>query len=191
MAFITDGSGDVISFAENTDLRQKDQKFFEANNIKIPAESGFLTIEEYLEDLCGKSTDRILLKLKVSTWWQSYNAYVGTPISNLNALPNVNPNLIDPGNALSRRQQFTDMCVYYTFSQFLFPLVADFGNPESEEVSKIQYYDAKYNDLFNELISVADWYDADNSGTVDADEKAVSYMRSRRSRSKRSVVPIR
>jgi hypothetical protein len=191
MAFITDNSGNVISFAENTDLRQKDQKFFEANNIKIPAESGFATIEEYLEDLCEKATDRILLKLKVSTWWQSYNAYVGTPINNLNAIPNVNPNLIDPGNKLSRRQQFTDMCVYYTFSQFLFPLVADFGNPESEEVSKINYYDAKYNDLFNELISVADWYDADNSGTVEADEKAVSYMRTRRSRSRRSVVPIR
>lgn len=191
MAFITNAGGSVISFAENTDLRQKDQKFFESNNIKIPAESGFLTTEEYFEDLCQKSTDRILLKLKASTWWQSYNAYVGTPISNLNALPNVNPDRIDPGNTLGRQQQFTDMCVYYTFSQFLFPLVADFGNPESEEVSKINYYDAKYNDLFNELISIADWYDADGDGTVEEDEKAISYMRTRRSRSRRSVVQIR
>ena len=103
MAFITNSSGNVISFAENTDLRQKDQKFFESNNIKIPAESGFSTIEEYFEDLCEKATDRILLKLKASTWWQSYNAYVGTPISNLNALPNVDPNRIDPGNTLGRR----------------------------------------------------------------------------------------
>jgi len=190
MAFITNASGTVISFAENTDLRQKDQKFFESNNIKIPAESGFLTVEEYFEDLTGKATDRILLKLKASTWWQSYNAFVGTPVTNLNVLPNVNPNRIDPANT-GRRQQFTDMCVYYTFSQFLFPLVADFGNPESEEVSKINYYDAKYNDLFNELISIADWYDADGDGTVEADEKAVSYMRTRRSRSRRSVVPIR
>jgi len=191
MAFITDGSGNVISFAEYTDILQKDQRLLESNNIKIPAESGFATVTEFLEDVLEKSTDRILLKLKASTWWQAYNAYVGTPISNLNALPNVNPNRIDPGNKLNRRQQFTDLCVYYAFAQYVLPLIADFGNPESEEVSKITYYDAKFNDLFNELIAIADWYDADGDGTVQSDEKAITYARTRRSRSRRNVVVIR
>jgi len=191
MAFITDGGGNVLSFAEYTDLLQKDQRLLESNIIKIPAESGFADVTDFLEDICEKSTDRILLKLKASTWWQSYNSYVGNPITNLNALPNVNPNLIDPGNKLNRRQQFTDLCVYYAFAQYILPLIADFGNPESEEVSKIQYYDAKFNDLFNELIAIADWYDYDNSGTVDADEKAITYARTRRTRSRRSIVQVR
>jgi len=191
MAFITDGGGNVLSFAEYTDLLQKDQRLLESNIIKIPAESGFADVTDFLEDILEKSTDRILLKLKASTWWQSYNAYVGNPISNLNALPNVNPNLIDPANKLNRRQQFTDLCVYYAFAQYVLPLIADFGNPESEEVSKIQYYDAKFNDLFNELIAIADWYDYDASGTVDADEKAITYARTRRTRSRRSIVQVR
>ena len=191
MAFITDGGGNVLSFAEYTDLLQKDQRLLESNIIKIPAESGFADVTDFLEDICEKSTDRILLKLKASTWWQSYNAYVGNPISNLNALPNVNPNLIDPANKLNRRQQFTDLCVYYAFAQYILPLIADFGNPESEEVSKITYYDAKFNDLFNELIAIADWYDYDASGTVDADEKAITYARTRRTRSRRSIVQVR
>lgn len=191
MAFITNASGNVISFAEYTDLLQKDQRFLESNQIKIPAESGFTDITDFLEDLCEKSTDRILLKIKASTWWQAYNAYVGTPISNLNVLPNLNPDRIDPGNALGRQQQFTDMCVYYTFKEYLFPLVAEFGNDESPEVAKIQYYDAKFNDIFNELISIADWYDADGDGTVEDSEKATSYVQRRRTRSRSSIVQVR
>lgn len=191
MAFVTDGSGNVISFAEYTDVVQKDQRIFESNNLKIPAESGFADVQDFVEDMLEKSTQRILLKMKASTWWQAYNAYVGTPISNLNALPNVNPNRIDPGNLQGRRQQFTDMCVYYCFAEYLFPLIAEFGNETSPEVQKISYYNAKFNDIFNELISIADWYDADGDGTVEASEKAVSYMRTRRSRSRRSIVPIR
>ena len=191
MAFITNASGNVISFAEYTDLLQKDQRFLESNQVKIPEESGFTDKTDFLEDMCQKATDRILLKLKASTWWQSYNAYIGTPISDLNVLPNVDPDKIDPGNTLSRRQQFTDLCVYYTFKEYLFPLVAEFGNEESPEVAKIQYYNQKFNDLFNELISIADWYDADGDGTVEDSEKAVSYFRKRRTRSRSSIVQVR
>ena len=191
MAFITDAGGTVISFAEFTDVVQKDQRVLESNNLKIPAESGFADTTEFVEDMLQKSTNRILLKLKSSTWWQGYNAYVGNPISSLSALPNVNPNLIDPGNGQKMQQQFTDLCVYHCFAQYLLPLIADFGNPESEETSKITYYDAKFNDLFQELISIADWYDFDSSGTVESDEKAITYAPSRRSRSRRSIAQVR
>lgn len=191
MAFIVDGGGNVISFAEYTDVLQKDQRLLESNNIKIPAESGFGDVTEFVEDMLEKSTNRILLKLKASTWWQGYNAYVGNPINNLNALPDVNPNLIDPGNTNGRRDTFTEMCVYHSFAEYIFPLIADFGNPESEEVSKIQYYTQKFNDLFNELVSIADWYDFDNDGTIQNDEKAITYMPTRRSRSRRSIVKVR
>jgi len=190
MAFLTDGTGNVISFAEYTDVVQKDQRIFEANNLKIPAESGFLTIQDFVEDMLEKSTNRILLKIKASTWWSNYNYYVGNSFNPMNR-PNVNPNLIDPGNALGRRQQFTDMCVYYCFGEYLFPLFAEFGNDESPEVAKIPYYNNKFVDIYNELLAIADWYDADNSGTVDADEKAVSFSKTRRTRTRPSIVQVR
>jgi hypothetical protein len=126
MAFIVDGGGNVLSFAEYTDVVQKDQRLLESNVIKIPAESGFADVTEFIEDMLTNSTDRILLKLK-----------------------------------------------------------------ESEEVSKITYYDAKFNSLYNELIAIADWYDYDNDGTIQADEKAITYQRTRRSRSRRSIVQVR
>jgi len=67
MAFIVDGGGDVVSFAEYTDLVQTDQRLLEENEFKIPAESGFADITEFLEDLLEKGTARILLKLKASS----------------------------------------------------------------------------------------------------------------------------
>jgi len=191
MAFITDGGGNVISFAEYTDVLQKDQRLLEANEIQVPAESGFADKTEFIEDMLSKSTSRILLKIKASTWWQSYNNYVGNIINDLNNLPNVNANLIDPSNKLGRQQQFTDMCVYYCLAQYLLPLIADFGNEENSTFAKINYYDAKFTDIYNELISIADWYDYDNSGTVDADEKAITYFQTRRTRRRSSVVKIR
>jgi hypothetical protein len=191
MAFITDGGGNVTSFAEYTDVLQKDQRLLEANEIVVPDESGFIDKTDFIEDMLTKSTNRILLKIKASTWWQSYNNYVGNAITNLNNIPNVNANLIDPSNTLGRQQQFTDMCVYYCLAQYLLPLIADFGNEESPTFAKINYYDAKFTDIYNELISIADWYDYDNSGTVDADEKAVTYFQTRRTRRRASVVKIR
>lgn len=191
MAFITDGVGNVVSFAEYTDVLQKDQRILEANEIQIPAESGFADKTEFIEDMLTKSTSRILLKIKASTWWQAYNNYVGAGITGLNNLPSVNANLIDPSNKIGRQQQFTDLAVYHCMSQFLLPLVADFGNEEDSSFQKINYYDAKFSDIYNELISIADWYDYDNSGTVDADEKAISYFQTRRTRRRSSVVKIR
>ena len=189
MAFIT-VSGNVVSFAEYTDVLQKDQRLLEENEIRIPAESGFGDLQDFIEDMLRKSTQRILLKIKASTWWQGYNAFVGNPISDLNVLPNVNPNLIDPGNLLGRRQQFTDLCVYYAIKEYILPLVAQFGET-SADMTKIDYYGRKFEDLYNELIAIADWYDFDNSGSVQDSEKAVSYYMNRRTRSKRNVVRIR
>ena len=192
MAFIVDGGGNVLSFAEYTDVLQKDQRLLEANELAIPAESGFADVSDFVEDMLEKSTNRILLKMKASTWWQSYNAYVGNTINDLSNLPNVNPNLIDPGNKLGRRQQFTDMCVYYCFKEYLLPLIADFSTEDSPEVQKIKYYEVKFNDIYHELIQMADWYDYDADGTVQADEKAISYSTAnRRTRRRRTIVGIR
>ena len=190
MSFVTDGAGKIISFAEYTDVVQKDQRLLEANELRVPAESGFADTTEFVEDMLEKGTNRILLKIKASTWWQSYNNYVGNHVSSLSSLPNVNPSLIDPSDTLGRRQQFTDMCVYYTFKEYLLPLVAQFEN-EGADVVKLEYYNGKFNDLFNELLSMADWYDFDNSGTVESDEKVYSYTQTRRTRRPSRIVKVR
>ena len=50
MAFITVG-GSVTSYAEYTDVLQKDQRLLESNEIIVPAESGFTTVPDFIEDL--------------------------------------------------------------------------------------------------------------------------------------------
>ena len=67
MSFVTDGAGKVISFAEYTDVVQKDQRLLEANELRVPAESGFADTTEFVEDMLEKGTNRILLKIKAST----------------------------------------------------------------------------------------------------------------------------
>ena len=188
MAFITNISGDVISFADAQDVRNIDQRVFEGNEIRFDdAGTGATTLDEYLDDLCERSTTRILQRLKASTWWQSYNAYVNNPISDLANLPDVDPNRVK-----GRQAAFTDMTVYYCLKEYLLPKVADFaGGLDNPEVQKITYYENKFNDLFNELTSLADWYDFDDSGTVDADEKAISYFRTRRTRRRATLVKVR
>jgi len=189
MSFIT-VTGNVVSFAEYTDLLQKDQRLLVNNAIIIPAESGFVDVTDYIEDMLIKSTGRILLKLKASSWWQGYNGYVGNNVSSLSALPNVDPNRIDPGNALGRQQQFVDLAVYYCMKEYLIPLIGQF-EIDSNDVNKMDMYSRKFEDLFNELISMADWYDYDDSGTVDSDEKVYTTMHTRRTRGRKSIVRIK
>ena len=189
MSFIISGST-VLSFAEYTDLLQKDQRVLVNNELTIPAESGFTDITDYVEDMLTKSTGRILLKMKASSWWQAYNSHVGNNPSSLAALPNVDPSRIDPSNTLGRQQQFTDLTVYYCMKEYLLPLVGQF-ELDSNDVAKIEYYDNKFNDLFSELLSMADWYDADDDGTVDLDEQVYSYAPTRRTRRRRTIVKVR
>jgi hypothetical protein len=189
MSFIV-AAGDVISFAEYTDVLQRDQRFFVANELVIPANSGFATIPDFVEDLLIQSTNRILLKFKSSAWWISYNAYTGTPVNSIADLPNLNANRIDPGNQRGRRPQFTDLCVYYAMAQYLLPLVSQF-DLDSADLAKMEYYDKKFNDLFSELLHMADWYDADGSGTVDRSEIAYSYQQTRRTRRRQQIVRVR
>lgn len=185
MAFITVG-GNVTSYAEYTDLVQKDQRVLESNELVVPEESGFVDVTDFLEDMLTKSTDRINVKIKASSWWQGYLNYVGQTVNDLSTMPDFNPD-----NIKSRQQDFTDMCVYYCLYNYLLPLIADFGNPESNEVQKIQYYESKFNDIFRELLALADWYDADGDGVVEDSEKAWSYQTVRRSRRRSTVVKVR
>jgi hypothetical protein len=83
------------------------------------------------------------------------------------------------------------MCAFYVLKEFLLPKVADFGDPESPDVQKIQYYENKFNDYFTELMSDFIYYDADGDGTVQDGEKQVTFNILRRGRGRRNVVRVR
>lgn len=163
MAFITSG-GNVISFCEYTDVTDRDQRVFEANE--------GLT-ESIVEDLAERATTRILYLIRDTNWWGSYylqqsGGSIDSSIytSGLLSFPLPNPNLIK-----ARQQDFTDLCVYYTLYEYLYPKIADFSNEDNAEKRKIGFYETKFNKLFTELIDSGDWYDFNNTGSVQPSEK--------------------
>ena len=185
MAFVISG-GNVISYAEASDLRDKDQRLFEANEFTLTnLPDSPPTLNDYIEDLNIKATARINQKIRASSQWLKYLGYTGQDYDTSN-IPAFNPNYI-----LARKSDFTDMCAYYTLKEYLLPRVADFGNPESAEVQKIEYYSRKFDDLFSELLGMMDWYDFDGSGTLTDDDKLISVTRRKRTRSISSVVRVR
>lgn len=186
MAFITSG-GTVLAYAEAVDVRDKDQRLFEQNEVNftdVPDAPGNLS--NYIEDLTQKSTARINQKIRASAQWREYLGIAGSGYSDINSIPAFNPNLI-----LSRKSDFTDMCCYYTLKEYLLPKVADFGNPESAEVQKIQYYENKFNDIFNELLAMMDWYDSNADGSVEDTEKRTRFDLTRRTRGRKAVSWVR
>jgi len=182
MAFVTNASGNVIAFSDSFDVRDIEQRVFEANEINFldAASPAFASLDEYIDSLCEKSMTRILLKFKASSWWRSYT---GASADNL---PDLNPDRI-----LSRQQDFTDMAVYYVLKEYICPKAADFGIEESAEVAKIKYYSGKFEDMFQELIAVADWYDKDGDGSIEDSEKLTTFRMTRRTRGKKNIVSIR
>lgn len=186
MAFVIVG-GSVVSYAEALDIKDKDQRVFESNEINfsdVPDAPG--SLDEYLEDLAIKATARINQKIRASSKWREYLNYAGEGYNTINNIPAFNANRI-----LSRKSDFTDMCSYYVLKEYLLPKVADFGNPESPEVQKIKYYETKFTDLFTELTSMWDWYDSDGDGTVETGEKLVTFSNTRRTRGRRNTVRVR
>ena len=185
MAFVISG-GNVISYAEANDVRDKDQRLFEANEFTLTnLPDAPPTLNDYIEDLNIKTTARINQKIRASSQWRDYLGYVGADYD-VNNIPAFNANLI-----LARRSDFTDMCAYYTLKEYLLPRVADFGNPESAEVQKIEYYTSKFNDLFTELLAMFDWYDYDASGAVTDGDRLIRTSKTRRTRGRKSVVRVR
>lgn len=162
MAFIRSG-GVVISFAEYSDFTARDQRFFEVNE--------GLT-ETQVEDLAELATSRILQLIRATEWWRSY--YVRQTSGQTQAIsasgtvivPTPNPNRI-----LDRQQDFTDICVFMTFTEYLLPKYADFSTQETSERQKMGYYDEKFRKRFQELIDTGDWYDFNGAGTISDSEK--------------------
>lgn len=158
MAFIVENDI-TVSFAEYDDVEARDQRLLESNE--------GLT-DDVVEPLLERATDRILSKMRSTAWWSDYyQKQSGNSITSLADIPEIDPNKI-----LARRADFTDLCVYTAFAEYIMPLVADFGTEDSAERNKISYYENKAESLFNELIRAGDWYDFDDDATVESSEKS-------------------
>jgi hypothetical protein len=170
MAFITDNTGNVISFAEYQDVLDTDQRLFENNE--------GLT-DDVVEELLIKGTQRILYAIKYSDWWRDLylTETVSPSFTSASDVPDVNPNQI-----LARRTDFTDLCVYYALYYYILPKIADFSKEDNAERAKIGFYQQRYQALFEELINAGDWFDILNQGSITASEKKPGAMRLHRRR---------
>jgi hypothetical protein len=167
MAFIKSGST-IISFAEYQDVFDTDPTLFDENE--------GLT-DDVIENALIRSTERILSQLKNTVWYRTLALQNGASVL---SIPAVNPSKI-----ISRANDFTDLCVYYSLYQYILPKVADFGQAngtDSNEKAKIGFYQEKFTSLFDELMLNSDWYDYDGNGTVGAKEykpMPINYVRVR------------
>ena len=155
MAFIIENS-EVISFAEYSDVTSKDRILFD-NNEGLN--------DEYVEDALIRATERILLGIKSTDWWQSLYLKHNGSVNRLD-IPSPEGNKI-----IARKNDFTDLCVYRALADYILPSVADFGDDNNAERQKMGFYANRATELFMELVNSGDWYDFDGDDTVQTDEK--------------------
>lgn len=153
MAFVYNNN-QIESFAEYQDVLETDSRLFGTNE-------GLS--ESSLYPFLIKSTDRIINKIKMSRWYE-----------------NAKLTSFDPLLIISKQQYFTDMTVYHSLYEFILPYIADFGNQDTEEFQKIQYYKGKFEQLLDDMLTASDWYDINQNNVIDVvDVKSVPYNRRR------------
>lgn len=147
MAFITE-NGTVTSFADYQAVVNMDERLFAKHE----------GISQYdITNFLKRSTDRILTKLKATDWWAKTSGY-----------SILRPDL-DRDKIIARKDDFGDMCVYFAMYTYILPRLTQFEEG-SDGLNKIRYYRRLYNDIFEELLIDADWYDKDGDATIEAGE---------------------
>jgi len=168
MAFVT-SNNTVISFAEYTDVLQRDQRLFEVNE-------GLS--DDVVEPLLERATERIMNKLRNTDWWRTYWMLRSTDVvRNVADIP-----ALDINRIRARQADFTDLCVFTAFAEYILPLIADFGNDDSAERKKMGYYAVRSDKLFDELVASGDWYDFDNNNTIGSSEREPGFVSRKRIR---------
>ena len=163
MAFNYDDTT-FVSFALYADVQGRDQRLFEANE-------GLTEI--IINDSLAKASQRILTHVRNTDWWRDYQF---TRDSSLNSDVRLLPQ-VDPDNIKTREQEFKDLNIYYAMTEYILPMIADFGNETSAELVKIKFYKDAYNELFRELIEAGDWYDFDADGNINITERQPSVVK--------------
>lgn len=161
MAFV-EQNGNVIAFAQYEDVVEIDSRIFESNE-------GLS--QDSVEDALFRSTERLLAEIRNTDWWVTYFYRQQGSLDNFVAGQRLTAPPVDASKIIDRRNDFSDMCVYYALSNYILPKIADFGDPESAERQKMGYYDTQYRELFKLLIDSGSWYDFDDDGTVSDEEQ--------------------
>ena len=169
MSFIID-SNITISFADFQDVVDKDQRLFDSNE--------GLT-DDVVEDGLIRATERVLTKIRSSSWWRSYYIRRDSSIAYYTV---ADVPAVDPDKIKGRLNDFRDLAIYEGLSEYILPIVADFGNEDNAERQKMGYYKNKAEALFNELITAGDWYDFDGDNTVESSEKSPGQINLKRIR---------
>lgn len=147
-----------LSFAVTSELDDRDQRLFEANE---GLTSGIV------DDLLKQASQRILTQIRNSDFWRRYQFRLDSTLENdVRLLPNV-----DPDKIKAREQEFKDLNIYFCLAEYVYPRIADFGNENDSSVQKIKFYRDQYDALFREVIQSGDWYDFDDNGTISKTEK--------------------
>lgn len=171
MSFIIENDN-IISFAEFDDVLKRDQRVFDSNEGITD-----VLVEEHLIS----ATKHILTRFRASDWWVNYylnrSDLSGNPINIAAQVPELDVNRI-----IYRKELFTELAVYTALAEYTLPMVADFGNEESEERAKMSYYSIKADKVFGTLIELGDWYDFNDDGTIAADEKKSGHYNLKRVR---------
>lgn len=155
MAFIVEND-QTISFAEYSDVLAADVRLFDSNES--------LT-DDTVEASLIRCTSRILDNIRNTDWWQSLYS------QNTGSVNRINIPSPDADRIKTRLDDFTDLCVYWALSDYILPSIADFGDVDSNERQKMGYYKNRADALFLELVNAGDWYDFDDDGTVQTEEK--------------------
>lgn len=158
MSFII-SNGTFISFAEYSDVVDRDSRLFEENEV--------LNNEADIEDLLTRASERLLARVKSSEWWKEYNYRRN---SSLNRDSRLVP-AVDPLKIIGRQADFTDLTIAMALADYILPKVADFANENSNERQKMLFYKERADELFVELIESGDWYDFDGDASVETDER--------------------
>tara|TARA_R100000951_G_C2650024_1_gene184067 strand:- start:3330 stop:3839 length:510 start_codon:yes stop_codon:yes gene_type:complete len=169
MSFIVENSI-TVSFADYQDVVVKDQRIFDSNE--------GLT-DDVVEDGLIRATERILTKVRSSSWWQSYYTKRDNTIA-YNTVADI-PS-VDPDKIKGRLNDFRDLAIYEGLAEHILPIIADFGNEDNAERQKMGYYKNKADSLLSELITAGDWYDFDGDDTVETSEKSPGHVNLRRVR---------
>jgi len=169
MSFIIENNI-TISFADFNDVVSKDQRIFDSNE--------GLT-DDVVEDGLIRATERILSKVRSSSWWKSYyirrdNSIAYNTVADIPA--------VDPQKIKARLNDFKDLAIYEGLAEYILPIVADFGNEDNAERQKMGYYKNKAESLLGELITAGDWYDFDGDNTVESSEKSPGQVNLKRIR---------
>lgn len=169
MAFIIE-SNVTISFADYDDVVAQDTRLFDSNE--------GLT-DDVVETALIRATERILSRVRASGWWRDY--YTKRD-SSTNYVTVADIPAVDPDKIKARQADFTELCVATALADYILPTVADFGDEADSERNKMGYYQTRAEALFGELITAGDWYDFDDDGTIQSDEKDPGFFNLRRRR---------